>query len=634
MTPRVVLVVPPLQSVVRPALGVSLLMAALARTRIGARVEYLSLRYAEEIGVDLNERLADMTPRHMLAEWIFAAAANGRGIASFEEAYLDDLAASKYANLLQTIVDLRHSIGPFIDRSARQILEDRPAIVGFSTMFEQNCASAAIAARVRELDPDVTICFGGANCEGPMGEALLEIYPQIDFVFQGEADRTFPEFVRRALDGESIASSTASVIGRSAAAARPPNEQSFVQDLDGLPLPDFSDYFAALGKMSFGSRVKPALPIETSRGCWWGAKKHCRFCGLNGSSMVYRSKSSARVLHEIEELNHQWGVSRFEAVDNIMDLKHVEGVFGVLADRSTDYRFVYEIKSNMSETQLKRIARGGVTAVQPGVESLHDRILQLMEKGVTALQNVRLLRSCAEAGMRTMWNLLAGFPGEKASEYEWMASIVPMIEHLDPPTGVCSIRLDRFSPYFERANDLGFGNVRPQSVYRALYGASDEILFRLAYFFDGDASDLPDGDYTAALRRAVENWRRRRFEQAEAPVLSLVQFQGVSAVNDTRSCASESWCILGDTEIAVVDAFRIPSRVEATLARLKSGTPRLDHASAFRQLVERKFVLVDDDRAVTLIVDPSERIHDDVGYDPPWGSVIVSQFAGAATCLS
>jgi hypothetical protein len=82
-----------------------------------------------------------------------------------------------------------------------------------------------------------------------------------------------------------------------------------------------------------------------------------------------------------------------------------------------------------------------------------------MEKGVTALQNICLLRNSAELGLRPLWSILHGFPGEGPKNYQRMADIIPMLEHLVPPYSCTPIRLDRFRPYFERAVDLGFRDV-------------------------------------------------------------------------------------------------------------------------------------------------------------------------------
>ena len=54
----------------------------------------------------------------------------------------------------------------------------------------------------------------------------------------------------------------------------------------------------------------------------------------------------------------------------------------------------------------------------PGIESLSTPILRLMDKGVTALQNIRLLKLCSEFGIQPLWNIMYGFPGEPPDEYE------------------------------------------------------------------------------------------------------------------------------------------------------------------------------------------------------------------------
>ena len=45
-------------------------------------------------------------------------------------------------------------------------------------------------------------------------------------------------------------------------------------------------------------KVRPLMVMETARGCWWDAKHHCTFCGLNGEFMGFRSKSPLRALAE------------------------------------------------------------------------------------------------------------------------------------------------------------------------------------------------------------------------------------------------------------------------------------------------------------------------------------------------
>ncbi len=73
---------------------------------------------------------------------------------------------------------------------------------------------------------------------------------------------------------------------------------------------------------------------------------------------------------------------------------------------------------------------------------------------MTALQNLRLLKWCAEIGVSAMWNLLYGFPGEAPEEYDRMVELIPSIVHLEAPN-FSHVQIQRFSPYFEKAAEFG-----------------------------------------------------------------------------------------------------------------------------------------------------------------------------------
>ena len=87
---------------------------------------------------------------------------------------------------------------------------------------------------------------------------------------------------------------------------------------------------------------------ETSRGCWWGAKSHCTFCGLNGSTMAFRRKSPSRAIEEIAYLSARWRAPFIQFVDNILDMKYFDTVLEELAERQLPTRFFYEVKANLS----------------------------------------------------------------------------------------------------------------------------------------------------------------------------------------------------------------------------------------------------------------------------------------------
>jgi magnesium-protoporphyrin IX monomethyl ester (oxidative) cyclase len=630
MTVDVLLCSAPVMSVVRPSAALGLLQAALAQRKIGAASLYLNLLFAETVGIDVNERLADLPTGLLIGDWLFAdrlGPAPVRDEVMRHRRLVD--AALESRNFTQ-IKNLRGAAAArFVDSAAAMVVERRPRIVGFSTMFQQTAASLTIAAAIKALDPSIVICFGGANCHGPMGPVLLRHYPQIDFVFTGEADLDFPEFAQALLAGNEPLENGAGFVGRSGPAAKPAVP---VTDLDQLPIPTYDDYFAQLSWLSEKDRVKSSIPFESSRGCWWGKKHHCTFCGLNAEGMAFRSKTPERVIHELDVLAAAHGVARFAATDNILSVDHIDSVLKPLAAKPAagpTRRLFYEIKSNMDQDSLETLARAGVVWLQPGIENLSDEVLRLMRKGVSALLNMRMLRNCRELGIGIIWSMLYGFPGEPGAVYDEIAQLAPLLEHLQPPVSCVRIRLDRFSPNFEQAKELGFSDAGPVPAYGAIYNVPSAELSDLAYFYEGSAVNAASENDLAALRAAVTAWRSRWFDAPMPPQLTLVRIGDGGLIQDTRSIADEPLHYLQPLELAVLDAVREPCNPAAALAKLAGDFAAATLQAAFDRLVALHFVIVHGGKALSLVADSDRTVFDAAARaDVPTGYV---QHADAAS---
>jgi ribosomal peptide maturation radical SAM protein 1 len=369
-----------------------------------------------------------------------------------------------------------------------------------------------------------------------MGLQLLQSFPWIDFVCSGEADVSFPLLLDR-LWGKADDALIPGVLERGRAEA--PARSIAVRNLDALPYPDFDGYFDRLATSPLAGQFEGHLVFETSRGCWWGAKHHCTFCGLNGDTMMFRAKSPERAFAEIEHLTKRYGSRRIGCVDNILDMKYVKTLFPRLAAAGYNLELFYEVKSNLRHDQLAQMRAGGVTQIQPGVESFSDAVLKLMDKGCTGFQNIQLMRWCRELGIEVAWNVLAGFPGEAADDYASMAALAPRLIHLDPPCSCGMVRLDRFSPFHTRANEYGFRRVRPARAYFYVFPLGRKELSRLAYFFDYDYEDgrVPQ-EYLAPLQREAELWRAAHALGSQAaPCLDAIFDGGRLVIEDTRPVA-------------------------------------------------------------------------------------------------
>jgi magnesium-protoporphyrin IX monomethyl ester (oxidative) cyclase len=293
----VCLVTTPYASLTRPSIALGLLQAILARRGISASVAPANLWFAESVGLPRYELPSSKSPSVFLAgEWTFAAAAAfaddpRRGARDAEYLRQVHQASERHPilwrgtsgeALIKDLRALRAATSQFVDDTARRVLATGARVVGCTSTFEQHVASLALLRRIRQLDPGVVTMLGGANCETVMGEATHRCFGWVDYVVSGEADGLIADLCRLALDrGREVAPEELprGVLGpRHRGNAKTPLPRALFHDLDSLPTPGFDDYFATLAASPLKPNIRPGLPLETSRGCWWGAVNATSAC--------------------------------------------------------------------------------------------------------------------------------------------------------------------------------------------------------------------------------------------------------------------------------------------------------------------------------------------------------------------
>jgi ribosomal peptide maturation radical SAM protein 1 len=613
-------IIMPFVSVNRPAIGVSLLKAEMIKIGVSAKVHYFNLKFAEKVGLDLYNSLADtgldspLVGELIFSPFAFQTSSRNQNIRRMINEILDSKQQDyhqKYSSsidkLIEQIISVQNLIPSFLDRCAYEILKERPKIVGFSTVFEQNCASLALARKIKE-HAQPTIIFGGANCEGEMGSSLLKCAPWVDFICSGEGDIAFVDFVKFFMKYQ-LNHKINGIINR--------QSSSFdisltnpVMNMDSLPFPDYDDFFAAINTSTVKEGLDPELVIETSRGCWWGEKFQCTFCGLNGSTMKYRSKTTTRVLEELKFLAQRYNIKKFQVVDNIMDMDYIEKLFPQIYSHRIDVNLFYETKANISKKQLLIMKQAGVNAIQPGIESLSDSILSIMKKGVTALQNIQLLKWCKEIGIIPLWNLIWGFPGEPKDEYDRMAKLVPLLLHFQPPSGFGKIVLDRFSPYFLEPLQNGIMNIRPWVAYKILYPLEEQDLWKMAYHFDFDYIDGRDPDgYTNDLERCLKYWKNLWMKDDNGnkrrlpPSLNMTRTGENIMISDTRPSSIQRFHLLSNEEAKVFELCENMHHFNSIFIRIKEDYPAITEEGlrhVLLSMIDRKIMVCDNNRYLSL----------------------------------
>lgn len=605
----ILLVNMPFSGAGRPQIALGLLQAAVRAHGIPCDTAYLNLVLAERLGVRVYEWIgAELNNMNFAGEWVFAHPFFGETVLD-GQGYLRHLRHTAQVDeaIIQLILRIREQIPDYLDHCLKLVDWSRYSIIGFTSSFEQNMASVSLAYAIKRRHPHKIIVFGGSNCGHPMGEALMRCFPFIDYVFTGEADASFPTFVQRLENSEQFVD-IKGIVFRDGKLVRSTGLADSISNMDSLPFPDYDDYFSQLASMRSSSDLTPLLPFETARGCWWGARHHCTFCGLNALSMNFRAKSKDRAIEEILYLTARHGIRRLAAVDNIIDMNYFREMLPELKARNLDLTIFYETKSNLTKEQVQLLALAGVKLIQPGIESFSLRLLKMMRKGVSPLQNVQLLKWCKQYGVQPIWNLLYRIPGEKAEDYELMLPLLESITHLTPPSTNGTIRLDRYSPYFQSPESFGLVNARPAEAYRYIYPFSSSELRDLAYHYDFSfVEDLNPNQYLGPIIRQLELWQQARAGGAELYAYAVSDDELV--IDDSRPNASSSRITLSGWRRDLYDycdRIRSTRMITDLIERDHPSVTRVELNEYLQRLVRMKLMAHDQDQFLSLAVDRNQ----------------------------
>lgn len=536
--PQVALVTMPFGYSKFPSIQLGTLSRVLKNQGIGSKSYHFNLLFAHRIGIPLYEVLCEK--RGMIGEWLFSSILfrDNPKHAQYPDVFkpVFESTAREAGCSTGYLEEIAHTIAPqFLTELLTSYDWEQFKVVGFTSTFDQNVASLTLAKLIKELYPEVRIVFGGANFDGEMGLEHFRAFPWIDYVVVGEGEEVFPALAKNVLRGQEDAPPAGVAFRKDGEIQFHPNTTLF-SDFTGVGPPDYDDYFQMVGELEGqgSTGLNRILLYEGSRGCWWGEKHHCTFCGLNAQSMKFRAKSSDQVAREMDGLSSRYNTTRFRLVDNIIDLKYIDSLFGRFASGHYDLDVFMETKANLTKQQIQTLAQGGVKCMQPGIESLSAAQLKEMDKGVSPLQNVQCLKWSRYYNLDINWNILLGFPQETDADYKRQIALIPSMFHLQPPESTGRLWLERFSPYFMRPEDYGVRITGPGAAYEYVYDARKVDLNKIAYDFEYEIDWKVDPGLYEQLCALVQEWRARYFSQ-DRPFLFYAKAMSYVTVYDGRT---------------------------------------------------------------------------------------------------
>jgi ribosomal peptide maturation radical SAM protein 1 len=479
----------------RPSIQLGVLKAFLDQQCPGLRVvsRHPSLTAAATIGTDRYHRISEKT-------WAGEALYSGLLFAELRDAArrlfqreLPDLGKAAYDDLL-LLLDAH------MDTCLEGVLGTDFRLVGFSVCFSQLSASLLAATRLKARRPDLLVVFGGSVVTPELARSLPGAFPAVDYCIPGEGEGPLQGLVSF-LQGitTSWPAGVFAAGGQGLDPGSPPRPMT-IADLDSLPLPDYTDYFAELGLS--GLNFIPHLPVEFSRGCWWN---RCAFCNLNLQWQGYRNKSHGRMLTEIRTLTSRHRCLDFSFTDNALPPAEAGPLFRALAAEPVDRRFFAEIRVMKHSEDYALCRRGGLTEVQIGVEALSDSLLTRLRKGVRAIDNLAAMKDALENDLHLAGNLILEFPGSTAAEVEeTLAALEAALPF--PPLLPATFFLGQGSPVHAAPRTFGLTAVTRHVNYRALYPTT--LLDRVPMLIRSGRGDRgQQRQLWAPVRRAMRAWQ-------------------------------------------------------------------------------------------------------------------------------
>lgn len=653
---RVALVNMPFCYLESPSLALAQLRSVIRSTPslagcVEVSTAYVQHDFASWFGMEAYHLMADSGDA-LLGEWLFSPIAfPGPRDNSADEAYLERYLPPAARGREVELLALRAQLGAFLTAIIEEYHLDQADVVGLTTLYQQTVPSLALLRALRDLPGERTLVLGGGNCEGRMGRALIEAFEPLDFVFSGSGLVSFPAFLERRLAGDleacdrldgvfSRRNHSAGTWDARATSSRPP-PAAVVVNAGGRALPvlnagkvvdlrsppgdpvglhgperDINDvvaieYHCFLDSLDakvrpLASSIQPRLVLETSRGCWWGEKAHCTFCGSCGWDISYKSMRSEIAIDYMNAVldAHQPRCRFFECCDQLIPKPFPQEVIPHLRLRDKSGLF-YEVRVTLPEDDLRAMSAAGVRAIQPGVESLSTTLLKRMAKGVTAAQNLLHLKRCLRHGISPMWILLVGLPGEEEGYYHHYREILVHLVHLPPPMGLTPVGFHRNSPYTWYPDKYGL-NLAPDPAYEYIYPYAPEVLRELAYFFKDITLNPPYRRHIAQhvpdLEARVGVWQAAWFQRTgPQPQLCFQSREADGAqVYDTRM-GTPQILTLDKLEVEILERLAEPAAT-SRLAEALDASPA-DVAHRVTGLERRGLLFVDGAQAISLVLE-------------------------------
>ena len=381
--------------------------------------------------------------------WAFGALGVTDRARHFATLYLDDVAdvlreaadarfefvryAESLAQSQATFEPLAQALAAaenLVDRTLRELTLDAvrryaPNVVLVSTPFPGNVYGAfRIAQAIKAHDPSIVTVLGGGFVNTELRElAEPRVFDYFDYVTLDDGERpllALLEHISGQRPREKLARTFLRVDGavRYVDGKEPdiPFADAGTPTWDGLPLERYLSLLDMLNPMHRLWSDARWNKLTVAHGCYW---KKCSFCDVSLDYISrYEAIAATTLVDRIETIIKETGQTGFHFVDEAAPPKALRALAVELHKRNRAISWWGNIRFEKSFTPelCAELADSGCIAVSGGLEVASDRLLKLMQKGVSVAQVARVTHAFTEAGILVHAYLMYGFPTQTVQD--------------------------------------------------------------------------------------------------------------------------------------------------------------------------------------------------------------------------
>jgi len=313
-----------------------------------------------------------------------------------------------------------------LDLFAEKINETKPNIIGFSIPFPGNLLGALRCAQfVKKYYPTIKIVFGGGYPSTELRELSdIRVFNYTDFIVLDDGEIPLLQIIKF-IDHKIKKNELKRTFINENDVVKYINNP-FVKDIahENTGTPDYSD----LSLHNYLSLIEVTNPMHRlwtdgrwnkltlAHGCYW---HRCTFCDTSLDYVGRFDAASAKTLvDKIEKIIEQTGEKSFHFTDEAAPPSLLAELSLELLRRKLNIIWWTNIRfeSGFSPDIAQLMAESGCIAVAGGLEVASDRLLKLINKGVSLKQVSKTTRNLAREGIMIHAYLMYGFPTQTAKE--------------------------------------------------------------------------------------------------------------------------------------------------------------------------------------------------------------------------